>query len=222
MIFSIILEYWVKISSVEFLANQVECHPYLNQNKLIDYCHQRGVIITSYSPLGSPDRPWAKPGEVVLLQDPKILAIAKNHEKTAAQILLRYQVRSSFWNRSQNVYLPHLNNHSVLTAVWLPVGTKRNSSHTEIGNQVKNSRELWRRFLWTDWRRNGHSWFVGSQRTLSSSLLGEGSSRISFRHRILKKNIAPLVVVFDFKRSSIDWIYINRYSCLPIYLVSAL
>jgi len=79
--------------TIKPVTNQVECHPYLNQKKLIDYCHERGVIITSYSPLGSPDRPWAKPGEVTLLQDPKILAIAENHGKTAAQILLRYQVQ---------------------------------------------------------------------------------------------------------------------------------
>lgn len=49
----------------------------------------------AYSPLGAPQRPWATPDESKLLEDPKLMEIAKKHGKTVAQVVLRWQVSSS-------------------------------------------------------------------------------------------------------------------------------
>ena len=72
---------------------QVESHPYWMQKQLIAHARKHGIHVTAFSPLGSPDRPWAKEGEPLPMQHPDIAAVAARHSKSPAQVLIRYQVQ---------------------------------------------------------------------------------------------------------------------------------
>jgi diketogulonate reductase-like aldo/keto reductase len=67
--------------------NQVERHPLLQQKELAEYCDSAGIAKTAYSPLGSGRLP-----EIA----PKVQPIADKHNKSAAQVILRWHFQSGW------------------------------------------------------------------------------------------------------------------------------
>lgn len=79
-----LMERLLKETSVVPAVNQVELHPQLAQRDLVQFCESHGILMESYSPLGS--------GGAPVLKLPQAIEIAKKHNVTASEILLSYHV----------------------------------------------------------------------------------------------------------------------------------
>jgi 2,5-diketo-D-gluconate reductase B len=73
----------VRLSSEPLVINQIECHPYLDQSKVIAACRPHGIAITAYSPLAR--------GRVS--SDKMLKRIGQAHGKTAGQAALRWLIQ---------------------------------------------------------------------------------------------------------------------------------
>ncbi|GAB1285040.1 Aldo-keto reductase family 1, member C-like [Apodemus speciosus] len=81
---------WRLAKALNWVAN-VECHPYLNQSKLLDYCKSKDIVLVAYGALGTQRcRKWIEENSPYLLEDPTLCAIAEKHKQTPALISLRY------------------------------------------------------------------------------------------------------------------------------------
>jgi len=87
------LERLMKECTIKPVNNQVEVHPYLTNEPLVDFCQANGITVTAYSPLGNPSKPVTRAwtgDEITILEEPIIIGLAQKYNKTPAHILIRF------------------------------------------------------------------------------------------------------------------------------------
>lgn len=73
---------------------QLESHPYLVNRKIIDFCLEKGISVAAYAPLfGFAPKKRAERGWPTIYTDATIGKIAQKHQKTPAQVALRFQIQ---------------------------------------------------------------------------------------------------------------------------------
>lgn len=77
------LELLKTVSDVIPAVNQVEFHPFFNHPELKAYCQENGIALQAYAPLA----------RGAYLNSPLMIEIGKNHQKSPAQVGLRWLVQ---------------------------------------------------------------------------------------------------------------------------------
>ena len=73
--------------------NQIELHPFLPQQPLVDFCKANDLLVTAYSPLGSPDsRAERHKNDPKLLENPVVQEIASKHGASIGQVLIAWSI----------------------------------------------------------------------------------------------------------------------------------
>lgn len=86
-------------AEIKPVANEVECHPNLNQRKMIKFLADRNISLIAYSPLGKAN--FAN--KALAISNQQVKNIADKYAKTPAQVVLRYTV--NIHQTSNRVYL---------------------------------------------------------------------------------------------------------------------
>ena len=79
-----LLQEMKRYSSVLPMVNQVEFHPYLFQEELLDYCKDNHIVLEAYRPLTNGQK----------MNNEILDEIGKKYIKTNAQILIRWSMQN--------------------------------------------------------------------------------------------------------------------------------
>jgi 2,5-diketo-D-gluconate reductase B len=79
---SMLDEAWA-VTSEPLVCNQIEMHPFINQDKVLAACKKRGMAVVAYCPIARGKAPGAD----------ALARVGKAHGKTAAQVSLRFLVQ---------------------------------------------------------------------------------------------------------------------------------
>jgi alcohol dehydrogenase (NADP+) len=87
----------VAVARIKPAVVQVECHPYLPEWELLEFCRQHGIVLLAFAPLGHGMEPK-------VTDDPVITGIAERVGKTPAQVALAWAAQrgAAFLTTSTN------------------------------------------------------------------------------------------------------------------------
>ncbi|KAI9250139.1 NADP-dependent oxidoreductase domain-containing protein [Phascolomyces articulosus] len=86
------IEDLIKQCEIKPAVHQLEIHPSLPQEEMLEFCNKHNIVLTAYSPLANP----GYSGVPSMFSDPVVLRIAEKYGKTPAQVLLNWGVARGY------------------------------------------------------------------------------------------------------------------------------
>lgn len=88
------LEDLIHTANVVPMVNQVECHPYLTQKKLLDFCNNHNICLEAWSPLA----------QGLIIKDQTVVAMSRKYKKTPAQLIIRWDLQNNIITIPKSVH----------------------------------------------------------------------------------------------------------------------
>lgn len=84
------LQKLIDVAEIKPEVNQIELHPYFQQNELVQFCQKNAILVTAFSPLGS--RHLIN-GDKSITNNEVVIRIAQKHACLPTQILLAWGIK---------------------------------------------------------------------------------------------------------------------------------
>jgi diketogulonate reductase-like aldo/keto reductase len=88
------IEQILSFATIPPAVNQIEIHPFLPQDELIDYCFSKSIIPVAYSPLGSQDQVPGTGEKVSTNKD--LIDVAQRNGWSLAQVLIAWGIARGY------------------------------------------------------------------------------------------------------------------------------
>lgn len=115
-------------SDIDIAVNQIEYHPYLNQNKLLNFCQDNGIRVTAFSPLG----------DAKLLNEDIIKKLAKKINKSPAQLILKWLIEKDIIVIPRSTSKSHMEENLDLFNWSLPSEIFEKIEHINIFERIRD------------------------------------------------------------------------------------
>lgn len=138
---------------------QVECHPYLQQRQLLDWCRENSIAVTAFAPLGSGDRPEniRNANVIELLNHPVLQKIATETGSTPAAVALAWNLARDVAVIPKSIHPEHLRENLKAASLYLSLSQRKRIDQLNCGLRLIDGSPFCSKkspysldWLWTD------------------------------------------------------------------------
>ncbi|KAL5960531.1 Aldose reductase-related protein 2, partial [Taenia solium] len=98
--------------------------------KLIEFCHSKNILVEGYAPLGSPG--FVKGQVRPVLEEENVAEIARKHNKTPAQVLLRHGLQRGIVVLVKSVTPERIKSNFDMQVWWAVTGVEEHIQHLDL------------------------------------------------------------------------------------------